>query len=86
MRASTGIVSRDNPKYVLTEGTIDAQIAVINFVASAGVSLVPDVRDVLPIGIPVADPAKEKNKNNNFGVVLDIALQTIGIVDSKRSN
>jgi hypothetical protein len=47
---------------------------------------VPDVRDVLPIGIPVADPAKEKNKNNNFGVVLDIALQTIGIVDSKRSN
>jgi hypothetical protein len=83
LKNSVGSVVSDNPKYVLTEESIDAQIAAINFLASQGVSLVPDIRDVLPIGIPVADPTIEKSRDNDFGVLLDIALQTMGVVDGK---
>jgi hypothetical protein len=69
--------------YVLTEDRINSQITVINFVASQGVQLLPDIRDILPIGIPVADPVKEKNSNSDVTVILDIALQTMGIVEDK---
>lgn len=70
-------------RYILTEGRINSQIDVINFVASQGLALVPDTRDILPIGIPVADPIKEKNSDTDFSVILDIALQTMGIVENK---
>jgi hypothetical protein len=69
--------------YILTEDRINSQIAVINFVASQGIQLLPDARDILPIGIPVADPLKQKNSDSDFSVILDIALQTMGIVEDK---
>jgi hypothetical protein len=69
--------------YVLTEDRINSQITAINFIASQGVQLLPDTRDILPIGIPVADPLKENNANSDVTVILDIALQTMGIVEDK---
>jgi hypothetical protein len=83
LKASIGSVVDNNPNYVLSENSVNAQILAINFVTSAGVALVPDVRDILPIGVAVADPTREKGLNNDVGVVLDIALQTMGIIDSK---
>jgi hypothetical protein len=83
LKLSAGAVVQGNREYVITEDDINSQIAVINFVASAEVPLVPNLSDILPIGIPVADPIKEKNEDTDFTVILDIALQTIGIVDGR---
>ena len=51
---------------------------------SNGVSLVPDSRDIVPIGIAVVDPLQDKSQDTDLSVILDIARQTIGIFDGKQ--
>jgi len=69
--------------YSLNGEYLQAQKDAIVFVSSNSVSLVPDSRDVLPIGIAAADPVEKKSEDTDFTVILDIALQTIGIFDGK---
>jgi hypothetical protein len=70
--------------YSLTSELVSAQVYAIDFVSSAGAPLVPDSRDILPIGIAAADPLVTKTEDTDITVILDIALQTIGIFDGKQ--
>jgi hypothetical protein len=56
---------------------------VVQFVASARVPLVPAVAEIQPIGIPVIEPLEKKTTDTDLEVVLDIALQTLGIFEAK---
>jgi hypothetical protein len=57
---------------------------VIQFVDSAGMPLVPEGKDILPIGVPVVEPVGQKNEATDLSVCIDIALQTLGIVEEKK--
>lgn len=70
--------------YSLSDEFLQAQEDAVVFVSSTGVALVPASRDILPIGIAAADPVEKKSEDTDLGVILDIALQTIGIFDGKQ--
>jgi hypothetical protein len=42
---------------------------------------VPNRQDIQPIGVSVAEPPENKSEETDFGVILEIALETMGIFD-----
>jgi len=83
LKSIIGESSPGVPADYFSEENITSQIQVVSFVASEKVSLVPEVADIRPIGIPSIDPIQNKTKDTDFGVVLDIALQIVGIASEK---
>jgi hypothetical protein len=70
--------------YSLNAESIKSQVDAFLFVWSEGVPLVPDSKDILPIGIVAVEPVEKKNEETDLSMILDIALQTIGIFDGKQ--
>jgi hypothetical protein len=85
IKSSVGIQIKKDPDYYITSESVSSQIEAIQFVSKNGVSLVPDIRDILPIGIPVAEPIVPEDQDSDVSVALDIALQTIGMFDTKQN-
>ena len=43
----------------------------------------PNRQDIQPIGVSVAEPPENKSEETDFGVILEIALETMGIFEGK---
>lgn len=84
LRSSIGFAAPGIPKAYFSEERVNAQIDVIMFVHSMGMPLVPEVQDILPIGIPVVEPVEQRNEDTDLSVILDIAFQTMGIFEGKQ--
>jgi hypothetical protein len=84
LQSSIGFHTSGIPEDYFSEQRVTSQINVIQFVDSAGVSLVPGNKDILPIGIPVVEPIGQKSEATDLTVCIDIALQTLGIVEEKK--
>ena len=72
------------PSDYFSEQRINAQIEAITFVSDFKIPLVPQQEDILPIGIPVVEPVEQKTEDTDARVVLDIALQALGLVEGEQ--
>jgi hypothetical protein len=83
LKSIIGSKAQNVPEYYFSKDAIEAQMQNVSFVASAGVPLVPNRQDIQPIGVPVVEPPENKSEETDFGVIMEIALQTMGIFEGK---